>query len=94
MYLGFLAALGLSRVVPFFRDVNGASPSPCRAGGVHARWSGCGAIDDTRGTTALSKLTAQIFIAGVVVLVRRAIRVFVGTSAAGQRIVVLSATCR
>jgi UDP-GlcNAc:undecaprenyl-phosphate GlcNAc-1-phosphate transferase len=68
MYLGFLAALGLSRVVPFFRDVNGASPEPLAALVACTLMVGLGAIDDTRGTTALSKLTAQIFIAGVVVL--------------------------
>lgn len=68
MYLGFLAALGLSRVVPFFRDVNGASPEPLAALVACTLMVGLGAIDDTRGTTALSKITAQIFIAGVVVL--------------------------
>ena len=68
MYLGFLAALGLSRVVPFFRDVNAANPEPLAALVGCTLMVGLGAIDDTRGTTALSKLTAQIFIAGVVVL--------------------------
>ena len=68
MYLGFLAALGLSRVVPFFRDVNAANPEPLAALVGCTLMVGLGAIDDARGTTALSKLTAQIFIAGVVVL--------------------------
>ncbi|HYX10349.1 MAG TPA: hypothetical protein VE817_00115, partial [Candidatus Acidoferrum sp.] len=50
MYLGFPAALGLSRVVPFFRDVNGASPEPLAALVACTLMVGLGAIDDTRGT--------------------------------------------
>jgi len=68
MYVGFLAALGLSRVVPFFHDVNAANPEPLAALVGCTLMVGLGAIDDTRGTTALSKLTAQIFVASVVFL--------------------------
>jgi UDP-GlcNAc:undecaprenyl-phosphate GlcNAc-1-phosphate transferase len=68
MYAGFLAALALSRFVPFFHDVNKATPEPLAALIGCTLMVGLGAIDDTRGTTPVSKLTAQIFIAGVIVL--------------------------
>jgi UDP-GlcNAc:undecaprenyl-phosphate/decaprenyl-phosphate GlcNAc-1-phosphate transferase len=68
MYAGFLAALAVSRFLPFFRDVNLSTPEPLAALVGCTLMVGLGAIDDTRGTTPISKLTAQIFIAGVVVL--------------------------
>jgi UDP-GlcNAc:undecaprenyl-phosphate/decaprenyl-phosphate GlcNAc-1-phosphate transferase len=68
MYTGFLAALAVSRFLPFFRDVNLSTPEPLAALVGCTLMVGLGAIDDTRGTTPISKLTAQIFIAGVVVL--------------------------
>jgi UDP-GlcNAc:undecaprenyl-phosphate/decaprenyl-phosphate GlcNAc-1-phosphate transferase len=68
MYAGFLAALAMSRFLPFFKDVNAATPEPLAALVGCTLMVGLGAIDDTRGTTPISKLTAQIFIAGVIVL--------------------------
>jgi UDP-GlcNAc:undecaprenyl-phosphate GlcNAc-1-phosphate transferase len=68
MYLGFLAALAVSRFLPFFKEVNAATPEPLAALIGCTLMVGLGAVDDTRGTTPVSKLTAQIFIAGVVVL--------------------------
>ena len=68
MYAGFLAALALSRFIPFFGEVNKLYPEPLAALIGCTLMVGLGAIDDTRGTTPISKLTAQIFIAGVIVL--------------------------
>jgi len=68
MYLGFLAALSLSRFLPFFRELNVNSPEPIAALVTCTLMVGLGAVDDLRGTRAITKLTAQIFIAGVLVL--------------------------
>jgi UDP-GlcNAc:undecaprenyl-phosphate GlcNAc-1-phosphate transferase len=67
MYLGLVAALIASRFLPFFADVNKLSTS-IAALVTCTLMLGLGVIDDTRGTTPLSKLIAQIFIAGVLVL--------------------------
>jgi UDP-GlcNAc:undecaprenyl-phosphate GlcNAc-1-phosphate transferase len=67
MYLGLVAALIASRFLPFFADVNQLSTS-IAALVTCTLMLGLGVIDDTRGTTPLSKLIAQIFIAGVLVL--------------------------
>ena len=87
MYVGFLAALGVSRFLPFFSGVNAASPEPVAALVGCTLMVGLGAIDDTREITALSKLTAQIFIAGVIVLLGVQ---FAYSWLPGQGIVVLS----
>jgi UDP-GlcNAc:undecaprenyl-phosphate GlcNAc-1-phosphate transferase len=68
MFVGFLVALALSRFLPFFDDVNAAGPEPLATLVTCTLMVGLGAIDDLRGTTALSKSTAQVFIAGVLVL--------------------------
>ncbi|MGZ4149134.1 MAG: MraY family glycosyltransferase [Actinomycetota bacterium] len=68
MYLGFLVALGLSRFLPFFREVNAASPEPLAALVACTLMVALGIVDDTRGIRALTKLTAQIFIGGILVL--------------------------
>lgn len=68
MYVGFVAALALSQFLPFFGPINRASSSSVATLIVCTLMLGLGVIDDTRGTTALSKLIAQIFIAGVLVL--------------------------
>jgi UDP-GlcNAc:undecaprenyl-phosphate GlcNAc-1-phosphate transferase len=68
MYMGLLVGLVVSRLLPFFEDVNRASPEPLAALVVCTLMVALGFIDDTRGTTMLSKLTGQIFIAGVLVL--------------------------
>ena len=87
MYVGFLAALGLSRFLPFFAGVNAASPEPVAALVGCTLMVGLGSIDDTREISPLSKLTAQIFIAGVMVLL--GVR-FAYSWLPGQGIVVLS----
>ena len=68
MYVGFVVGLGLSQLLPFFSRMNHGSAEPLAALVTCTAMVGLGAIDDTRGTTALSKITAQVFIAGVVVL--------------------------
>ena len=68
MYLGVLVALGVSWVLPFFDEVHAASPEPLAVLVACTLMVGLGVVDDAKGTTALTKLTAQIFIAGVVVL--------------------------
>ena len=68
MYAGFLAALGASRLLPFFSKMNQGSPEPLAALVTCTLIVGLGAIDDKRGTSAPAKLTAQIFIGGVLVL--------------------------
>ncbi len=69
MFAGFLVAIGVSRVLPFFRDMDRASPEPLAAVVACTLMVCLGVIDDKRGTSALAKLTAQIFIAGVLILV-------------------------
>jgi UDP-GlcNAc:undecaprenyl-phosphate GlcNAc-1-phosphate transferase len=94
MYAGFLAALLLSRYLPFFRDLNAASPEPLAAVVGCTLMVGLGAIDDTRGASAVAKLAAQVFIAGVVVLLGVQLTYFVLPLLGGDsvaQIVVLSA---
>ena len=67
MYLGLVAALAASQVLPFFGEINLASHSVATLV-VCTLMLGLGVIDDTRGTTAMSKFIAQLFIAGVLVL--------------------------
>ena len=68
MFAGFLVAIGVSRFLPFFGDMNHASPEPLAAVVTCSLMVVLGVIDDKRGTSALAKLTAQIFIAGVLIL--------------------------
>jgi UDP-GlcNAc:undecaprenyl-phosphate GlcNAc-1-phosphate transferase len=68
MYAGFLAALLLSRFLPFFGQMNRASPELLAALVTCTLMVTLGAIDDRRGTSGLAKFTAQVFIAGVLVL--------------------------
>ncbi|HEX6843884.1 MAG TPA: MraY family glycosyltransferase [Actinomycetota bacterium] len=68
MWVGFVAALLASRLLPFFDEANAGSPEPLAALVTCSLMVVLGVIDDTRGTTALSKLTAQLFIAGTLVL--------------------------
>ena len=92
MYLGFLVALMASRFMPFFDDVNAASPEPLAALVTCTLMVGLGVIDDMRGTTALSKLVAQLFIAGVLVLLGVQLAYFVVPGFGGNpvQVVVLS----
>jgi UDP-GlcNAc:undecaprenyl-phosphate/decaprenyl-phosphate GlcNAc-1-phosphate transferase len=68
MYLGFLVALIASRFLPFFHDVNAASPEPLAAVVTCTLMVGLGVVDDMKGVRAITKLVSQIFIAGVLVL--------------------------
>ena len=68
MYLGFVAALVASRFLPFFGELNELSSSSVATLVACTLMLGLGVIDDTRGTTPLSKFVAQVFIAGVLVL--------------------------
>lgn len=68
MYAGLVVGLGAAQLLPFFDEVNAASPEPLAVLVTCTLMLALGAVDDTRGTTALSKLSAQLFIAGVLVL--------------------------
>jgi UDP-GlcNAc:undecaprenyl-phosphate/decaprenyl-phosphate GlcNAc-1-phosphate transferase len=68
MWGGFLAAMGVSRFLPFFDAMNVTAAEPRAALVTCTLMVGLGVIDDRRGTSALAKLTAQIFIAGILVL--------------------------
>ena len=68
MYAGFIVAMGIAFVMPFFADVRRGSPIPLAAIVTCTLMAGLGAIDDRKHISALAKLTAQIFIAGVLVL--------------------------
>jgi UDP-GlcNAc:undecaprenyl-phosphate GlcNAc-1-phosphate transferase len=67
MYLGFVVALGAAMFMPFFADVrDGETP---RAALVTCTLIvALGVIDDAKGIRALTKLTGQIFVGGVLVL--------------------------
>lgn len=67
MYLGFVVSLAVARFLPFFGEINRTSTSTAVLV-TCTLMLGLGVIDDTRGTTALSKFVAQVFIAGVLVL--------------------------
>ena len=68
MYVGFLAGLALSRFLPYFSDMNAGSAEPLAAFVTCTAMVALGAVDDKRGTSALAKLTAQILIGGVLIL--------------------------
>ncbi len=68
MWAGFLVAIGVSRFLPFFDSMNDTAAEPLAAVVTCTLMTGLGVIDDRRGTSALAKLTAQIFIAGILVL--------------------------
>jgi UDP-GlcNAc:undecaprenyl-phosphate GlcNAc-1-phosphate transferase len=70
IYAGLVAALAVSSRLPYFSDLYAVSPNwhSIATVVVCTLMLGLGVIDDTRGTTALSKFIAQVFIAGVLVL--------------------------
>jgi UDP-GlcNAc:undecaprenyl-phosphate/decaprenyl-phosphate GlcNAc-1-phosphate transferase len=68
MWAGFLVALGASRLLPFFESMHASAAEPVAAVVTCTLMVALGVIDDRRGVGALSKLTAQIFIAGILVL--------------------------
>jgi len=76
MYAGFLVAMAIAFVLPFFAEVRRGSSIPLAALVTCTLMVGLGAIDDRRGTSALAKFTAQVFIAGVLVLLGAALTFF------------------
>ncbi|MGH2680471.1 MAG: glycosyltransferase family 4 protein [Actinomycetota bacterium] len=86
MWVGFLAAIGASRFLPFFGSMNETAVEPVAAVVTCTLMAGLGMIDDRRGTSALAKLTAQIFIAGILVLLGVQLAFFV---LPGEQIAVL-----
>lgn len=68
MYGGFLVGLAISQLLPFFSEMNRGSAEPLAAFVTCTAMVALGAIDDKRGTSALAKLTAQILIGGVLIL--------------------------
>jgi UDP-GlcNAc:undecaprenyl-phosphate GlcNAc-1-phosphate transferase len=67
MYLGLVVALAMSQSLSFFGPLRLSSDSLATLV-VCTLMLGLGVVDDTRGMTALTKFTAQVFIAGVLVL--------------------------
>ena len=76
MYAGFLAGMGVSFLMPFFSEMRAGSSEPLAAIVTCTLMTVLGTIDDRRGTSALAKATAQIFIAGVLVLMGSALLYF------------------
>ena len=69
MYAGFLVGLGCRRsCCRSSPTCSAGSPEPLAALVTCTLMVGLGVIDDRRGTSALAKFTAQVFIAGVLVL--------------------------
>ncbi len=67
MYLGLIAALLASQVLPFFHQLNLVNNSAAVLV-TCTLMLGLGVIDDARGIQPLTKLVAQIFVGGVLVL--------------------------
>jgi UDP-GlcNAc:undecaprenyl-phosphate/decaprenyl-phosphate GlcNAc-1-phosphate transferase len=67
MYLGFVAALAYALFMPFYADVRQSS-TPLGALVTCTLIVILGVIDDAKGVRALTKLTGQIFVGGILVL--------------------------
>jgi UDP-GlcNAc:undecaprenyl-phosphate GlcNAc-1-phosphate transferase len=68
MWVGLVAGLALSRNLPFFGEMNEGSSEPLAALVTCSLFVVLGAVDDWKGMNALTKVTGQIFIAGVLIL--------------------------
>ena len=68
IFVGVLAGLLVSRVVPFFDGLYETSSELDATVVAATMIFVVGVVDDTRGVSALGKLTAQILVAGVLVL--------------------------
>ncbi len=68
MYGGLLVGLLVSRFLPFFKLMNAGSPEPLAVLVCSTLIVVLGMVDDKRGITALTKLTGQIFVVGVLIL--------------------------
>jgi UDP-GlcNAc:undecaprenyl-phosphate/decaprenyl-phosphate GlcNAc-1-phosphate transferase len=77
MYAGFLVGMGVSFILPFFSEMRMGSAEPLAALVTCTLMTGLGSIDDRRGASAIAKLTAQVFIAGILVLMGSALSYFV-----------------
>ena len=77
LFAGLLAGLGASRILPFFDDMNRGSAEPLGALVACAAILGLGLVDDLRRVTSLTKLTGQIFCAGLLVLAGVQLQYFV-----------------
>jgi UDP-GlcNAc:undecaprenyl-phosphate/decaprenyl-phosphate GlcNAc-1-phosphate transferase len=86
MWAGFVVAMGAAWLLPFFEPLKVSAAEPVAALVTCTLMTGLGLIDDRRGTSALAKLTAQIFIAGILVLLGVQLAYFL---LPGQELVVL-----
>jgi UDP-GlcNAc:undecaprenyl-phosphate GlcNAc-1-phosphate transferase len=77
LFAGLLAGLGVSRTLPFFDQMNAGSAEPLGAVVACTAILGLGLVDDVRGITALTKLTGQIFCAGLLVVAGVQLQYFV-----------------
>ena len=77
LFAGLLAGLGVSRVLPFFDQMNEGSAEPLGALVACTAILGLGLVDDVRHITSLTKLTGQIFCAGLLVLAGVQLQYFV-----------------
>jgi UDP-GlcNAc:undecaprenyl-phosphate/decaprenyl-phosphate GlcNAc-1-phosphate transferase len=77
LFAGLLAGLGISRALPFFDQMNAGSAEPLGALVACTAILGLGFVDDLRGITSLTKLTGQIFCAGLLVLAGVQLQYFV-----------------
>lgn len=68
IYLGVLAGLAVARFIPFLQGLFETSSDLDAAAIGGALIVALGAVDDTKGVVALTKLTGQILVAGVLVL--------------------------
>ena len=68
MYGGLVMGLLVSRFLPFFKEMNLASPEPLATLVTATLILGLGMVDDKRGISALTKFTGQVFIVGVLIL--------------------------
>ncbi len=68
MFVAFLAGLGVSRLLPFFEDMNRGSSEPLAALLACSAVVALGFVDDIKGMRAISKLTGQVFTAGLLIL--------------------------
>ena len=77
LFAGLLAGLGVSRTLPLFDQMNAGSAEPLGALVACTAILGLGLVDDIRGITALTKLTGQIFCAGLLVVAGVQLQYFV-----------------
>jgi UDP-GlcNAc:undecaprenyl-phosphate/decaprenyl-phosphate GlcNAc-1-phosphate transferase len=83
LYLGLLVGLGVSRELPFFDAMNQGSAEPLGVLLACTAILALGIVDDLRGIRALTKLTGQIFCAGILVLAGVQLQYFVMPGSGG-----------